>query len=150
MDIIKALKLAKEQGKKVRPTINRELYVVYDTDKQKFVWSTSDELSSEKNILFGIPNHAIEVAIFGEWEEATTEADKRIIERKRKAIRQYCHNLKAGCEECYINKICDEYHRKRDVFNELDDSHRIENWSFKDVTEAYQILIEKKVKFECQ
>ena len=48
MDIIKALKLAKEQGKKVRPTINRELYVVYDTDKQKFVWSTSDELPSEK------------------------------------------------------------------------------------------------------
>ena len=85
----------------------------------------------KKNILFGIPNHAIEVAIFGEWEEATTEVDIRIIERKRKAIRQYCHNLNASCKECYINKICNEYQKKRDVFDEFDNSHKIENWSFK-------------------
>lgn len=97
-----------------------------------------------------IYSHAIEYLIFEEWEDATTEVDTRIIERKRKAIKMYCHNLNAGCEECYVNKICNEYQKKRDVFDEFDDSHRIENWSFKDVNEAYQILIEKKVKFECQ
>lgn len=145
MDIIKALKLAKEQGMKVRPVGCTSQYIVYEDGV--FLVKMS-EMSCEYKL--EIYSHAIEYLIFEEWEDATTEADKRIIERKRKAIKQYCHNLKAGCEECYINKICDEYQRKRDVFDEFDDSHRVENWSFKDVNEAYQILIEKKVKFECQ
>ena len=145
MDIIKALKLAKEQGMKVRPVGCTSQYIVYEDGV--FLVKMS-KMSCEHKL--EIYSHAIEYLIFEEWEDATTEADKRIIERKRKAIKQYCHNLKAGCEECYINKICNEYQRKRDVFDEFDDSHRIENWSFKDVNEAYQILIEKKVKFECQ
>ena len=145
MDIIKALKLAKEQGRKVRPVGCTSQYIVYEDGV--FLVKMS-KMSCEHKL--EIYSHAIEYLIFEEWEDATTEADKRIIERKRKAIKQYCHNLKAGCEECYISKICDEYQRKRDVFDEFDDSHRIENWSFKDVNEAYQILIKKKVKFECQ
>lgn len=145
MDIIKALKLAKEQGKKVRPKGCTSQYIVYEDGV--FLVKMS-KMSCEHKL--EIYSHAIEYLIFEEWEEATTEVDIRIIERKRKAIKQYCHNLKAGCEECYINKICNEYQRKRDVFDEFDDSHRVENWSFKDVNEAYQILIEKKVKFECQ
>lgn len=145
MDIIKALKLAKEQGMKVRPVGCTSQYIVYEDGV--FLVKMS-KMSCEHKL--EIYSHAIEYLIFEEWEDATTEADKRIIERKRKAIKQYCHNLKAGCEECYINKICNEYQRKRDVFDEFDDSHRVENWSFKDVNEAYQILIEKKVKFECQ
>lgn len=145
MDIIKALKLAKEQGMKVRPVGCTSQYIVYEDGV--FLVKMS-EMSCEYKL--EIYSHAIEYLIFEEWEEATTEVDIRIIERKRKAIKQYCHNLKAGCEECYINKICDEYQKKRDVFDEFDDSHRVENWSFKDVNEAYQILIEKKVKFECQ
>lgn len=145
MDIIKALKLAKEQGKKVRPVGFKEIYIVFEDGV--FLVRISD---MEYKYRFEIYSETVEPLVLGEWEDATTEADKRIIERKRKAIKQYCHNLKAGCEECYISKICDEYQRKRDVFDEFDDSHRIENWSFKDVNEAYQILIEKKVKFECQ
>ena len=145
MDIIKALKLAKEQGKKVRPKGCTSQYIVYEDGV--FLVKMS-KMSCEHKL--EIYSHAIEYLIFEEWEDATTEADKRIIERKRKAIRQYCHNLKAGCEECYISKICNEYQKKRDVFDEFDDSHRVENWSFKDVNEAYQILIKKKVKFECQ
>lgn len=145
MDIIKALKLAKEQGRKVRPVGCTSQYIVYEDGV--FLVKMS-KMSCEHKL--EIYSHAIEYLIFEEWEDATTEADKRIIERKRKAIKQHCHNLKAGCEECYINKICNEYQRKRDVFDEFDDSHRVENWSFKDVNEAYQILIEKKVKFECQ
>lgn len=145
MDIIKALKLAKEQGMKVRPVGCTSQYIVYEDGV--FLVKMS-EMSCEYKL--EIYSHAIEYLIFEEWEEATTEVDIRIIERKRKAIKMYCHNLKAGCEECYINKICDEYQKKRDVFDEFDDSHRVKNWSFKDVNEAYQILIEKKVKFECQ
>ena len=145
MDIIKALKLAKEQGKKVRPKGCTSQYIVYEDGV--FLVKMS-KMSCEYKL--EIYSHAIEYLIFEEWEDATTEDDKRIIERKRKAIKQYCHNLKAGCEECYVNKICNEYQKKRDVFDEFDDSHRVENWSFKDVNEAYQILIEKKVKFECQ
>ena len=145
MDIIKALKLAKEQGMKVRPVSFKEIYIVFEDGV--FLVRISD---MEYTYKFEIYSETIEPLVLGEWEEATTEVDIRIIERKRKAIKQYCHNLKAGCEECYINKICDEYQRKRDVFDEFDDSHRVENWSFKDVNEAYQILIEKKVKFECQ
>lgn len=145
MNIVEALKIAKEQGKKVRPKGCTSQYIVYEDGV--FLVKMS-KMSCEHKL--EIYSHAIEYLIFEEWEEATTEADKRIIERKRKAIKQYCHNLKAGCEECYINKICDEYQKKRDVFDEFDDSHRIENWSFKDVNEAYQILIEKKVKFECR
>lgn len=145
MDIIKALKLAKEQGMKVRPVGCTSQYIVYEDGV--FLVKMS-KMSCEHKL--EIYSHAIEYLIFEEWEDATTEADKRIIERKRKAIKQYCHNLKAGCEECYINKICDEYQKKRDVFDEFDDSHRIENWSFKDVNEAYQILIEKQVRYKCQ
>lgn len=145
MDIIKALKLAKEQGKKVRPKGCTSQYIVYEDGV--FLVKMS-KMSCEHKL--EIYSHAIEYLIFEEWEEATTEVDIRIIERKRKAIKQYCHNLKAGCEECYVNKICNEYQKKRDVFDEFDDSHRVENWSFKDVNEAYQILIKKKVKFECQ
>ena len=145
MDIIKALKLAKEQGMKVRPVGFKEIYIVFE-DGVFLV----KMLDVEYTYRLEIYSETIEPLVLGEWEEATTEVDIRIIERKRKAIKMYCHNLKAGCEECYINKICDEYKRKRDVFDEFDDSHRVENWSFKDVNEAYQILIEKKVKFECQ
>ena len=145
MDIIKALKLAKEQGRKVRPVSFKEIYIVFEDGV--FLVRISD---MEYTYKFEIYSETIEPLVLGEWEEATTEVDIRIIERKRKAIRQYCHNLKAGCEECYISKICNEYQRKRDVFDEFDDSHRVENWSFKDVNEAYQILIEKMVKFECQ
>lgn len=145
MDIIKALKLAKEQGMKVRPVGFKKIYIVFENGV--FLVRISD---MEYKYRFEIYSQTIETLVLGEWEEATTEVDIKIIERKRKAIKQYCHNLKAGCEECYINKICDEYQRKRDIFDEFDDSHRIENWSFKDVNEAYQILIEKKVKFECQ
>ena len=145
MNIVEALKIAKEQGKKVRPVGFKEIYVVFEDGV--FLVRISD---MEYKYRFEIYSQVIELLVLGEWEEATTEADIRIIERKRKAIKQYCHNLKAGCEECYINKICDEYQRKRDVFDEFDDSHRVENWSFKDVNEAYQILIKKKVKFECQ
>ena len=145
MNIVEALKIAKEQGKKVRPKGCTSQYIVYEDGV--FLVKMS-KMSCEHKL--EIYSHAIEYLIFEEWEEATTEVDIRIIERKRKAIKQYCHNLKAGCEECYISKICDEYQRKRDAFDEFDDSHRVENWSFKDVNEAYQILIEKKVKFECQ
>ena len=144
MNIVEALKIAKEQGRKVRPVGCTSQYIVYEDGV--FLVKMS-KMSCEHKL--EIYSHAIEYLIFEEWEDATTEADKRIIERKRKAIKQYCHNLKAGCEECYISKICDEYQKKRDVFDEFDDSHRVENWSFKDVNEAYQILIEKKVKFEC-
>lgn len=145
MDIIKALKLAKEQGKKVRPVSFKEIYIVFEDGV--FLVRISD---MEYKYRFEIYSETVELLVLGEWEEATTEVDIRIIERKRNAIKQYCHNLKAGCEECYINKICDEYQKKRDVFDEFDDSHRIENWSFKDVNEAYQILIEKQVRYKCQ
>lgn len=145
MDIIKALKLAKEQGMKVRPVGFKEIYIVFEDGV--FLVKTSDV---EYKYRLEIYSDTIEPLVLGEWEEATTEVDTRIIERKRKAIKMYCHNLNASCKECYVNKICDEYQKKRDVFDEFDNSHKIENWSFKDVNEAYQILIKKKVKFECQ
>ena len=144
MDIIKALKLAKEQGMKVRPVGFKEIYIVFEDGV--FLVRIPD---MEYKYRLEIYSETIEPLVLGEWEEATTEVDTRIIERKRKAIKMYCHNLNASCKECYINKICNEYQKKRDVFDEFDNSHRIENWSFKDVNEAYQILIKKKVKFKC-
>ena len=148
MDIIKALKLAKEQGRKVRPVGFKEIYIVFEDGV--FLVRISD---MEYTYKFEIYSETIEPLVLGEWEEATTEVDTRIIERKRKAIKMYCHNLNASCKECYVNKICDEYQKIRIKVRQLgylDNPQRIENWSFKDVNEAYQILIEKKVKFECQ
>lgn len=148
MDIIKALKLAKEQGMKVRPVGFKEIYIVFEDGV--FLVKTSDV---EYKYRLEIYSDTIEPLVLGEWEEATTEVDIRIIERKRKAIKMYCHNLNASCKECYVNKICDEYQKIRIKVRQLgylDNPQRIENWSFKDVNEAYQILIEKKVKFECQ
>lgn len=148
MDIIKALKLAKEQGMKVRPVGFKEIYIVFEDGV--FLVKMSDV---EYKYKLEIYSDTIEPLVLGEWEEATTEVDTRIIERKRKAIKMYCHNLNASCKECYVNKICDEYQKIRIKVRQLgylDNPQRIENWSFKDVNEAYQILIEKKVKFECQ
>ena len=148
MNIVEALKIAKEQGKKVRPKGCTSQYIVYEDGV--FLVKMS-KMSCEHKL--EIYSHAIEYLIFEEWEEATTEVDIRIIERKRKAIKMYCHNLNASCKECYVNKICDEYQKIRIKVRQLgylDNPQRIENWSFKDVNEAYQILIEKKVKFECQ
>lgn len=148
MDIIKALKLAKEQGMKVRPVGFKEIYIVFEDGV--FLVRIPD---MEYKYRLEIYSDTIEPLVLGEWEEATTEVDTRIIERKRKAIKMYCHNLNASCKECYVNKICDEYQKIRIKVRQLgylDNPQRIENWSFKDVNEAYQILIEKKVKFECQ
>ena len=148
MDIIKALKLAKEQGMKVRPVGFKEIYIVFEDGV--FLVKMSDV---EYKYKLEIYSDTIEPLVLGEWEEATTEVDTRIIERKRKAIKMYCHNLNASCKECYVNKICDEYQKIRINVRQLgylDNPQRIENWSFKDVNEAYQILIEKKVKFECR
>ncbi|EEA84949.1 hypothetical protein [Peptacetobacter hiranonis] len=147
MDIIKALKLAKEQGMKVRPVGFKEIYIVFEDGV--FLVKMSDV---EYKYKLEIYSDTIEPLVLGEWEEATTEVDTRIIERKRKAIKMYCHNLNASCKECYVNKICDEYQKIRIKVRQLgylDNPQRIENWSFKDVNEAYQILIKKKVKFKC-
>lgn len=88
MDIIKALKLAKEQGKKVRPKGCTSQYIVYEDGV--FLVKMS-EMSCEYKL--EIYSHAIEYLIFEEWEDATTEVDTRIIERKRKAIKMYCHDI---------------------------------------------------------
>lgn len=78
MDIIKALKLAKEQGMKVRPVGFKEIYIVFEDGV--FLVRIPD---MEYKYRLEIYSDTIEPLVLGEWEEATTEV-YRMYNRGRK------------------------------------------------------------------
>ena len=138
MNIIEALKIAKEQGKKVRP-VGANWCVVYEdifvngffTRIDKIIMVDCEYLASPEEIL-------------ADWEVVKEKPSKQTqykIDSMKFQIVRHCKNNvvndNASCKECIITKTCDKTCKKTD---ETPYTNALDDWSLKDIVEAYHIL----------
>lgn len=132
MNIAEALKIAKEQGKKVRPIGAKYQYVMYKNCKG-FI---KKDMATDKMICF-YWKVAIEDAM-SDWEVVKEKPSKQTqykIDSMKFQIVRYC-DKNADYDDCYNCKIRRICHTK--VYNPL--IKILDNWSLKDIVEAYHIL----------
>ena len=129
MNIVEALTLAKEQGKKVRP-VGAEWFVKYveDVDEYYRIWGDS-------HFDWLVIDNALE-----DWEvvkEKTSKQTQYKIDSMKFQIDRYCDKNADydDCYDCKIRRIC---HTKpySPIRMLLDD------WSLKEIIEAYHKLKE--------
>ena len=126
MNIVEALKIAKEQGKKVRP-VGANWYVVYKSDFIKTNIATDEAISFYWVI-------AIEDAM-SDWEvveEKTSKQTQYKIDSMKFQIVRHCANQE-HCRKCILNLKC--------IANRQDSM--CDDWSLKEIVEAYHILKEE-------
>lgn len=134
MNIAEALKIAKEQGKKVRPIGAKYQYVMYK-NRKGFI---KKDMATDKMICF-YWKVAIEDAM-SDWEVIKEKPSKQTqykIGSMKFQIVRYCDE-NADYEDCYdckIRRVCraKPYQPIRTL---LDD------WNLKEIVEAYHILKE--------
>ena len=129
MNIVEALKIAKEQGKKVRP-VGEDWFVEFDKETNIHVkkWRDSDIGSTILSIS----------KTLADWEVIKEKPSKQTqykIDSMKFQIVRYCDE-NADYEDCYdckIRRVCraKPYQPIRML---LDD------WSLKDIVEAYHVL----------
>ena len=126
MNIVEALKIAKEQGKKVRP-VGANWYVVYEdifvngffTRIDKIIMVYCEYLASPEEIL-------------ADWEVVKEKPSKETqykIDSMKFQVLRHCANQEY-CHRCILNPNCKD--NTQDTM--LDD------WSLKEIVEAYHIL----------
>ena len=126
MNIVEALKIAKEQGKKVRP-VGANWYVVYEdifvngffTRIDKIIMVDCEYLASPEEIL-------------ADWEvvkEKPSKETQHKIDSMKFQVLRHCANQEY-CHRCILNPNCKD--NTQDTM--LDD------WSLKEIVEAYHIL----------
>lgn len=135
MNIVEALKLAKEQGKKVRP-VGAEWFVKYieDVDEHYRIWGNN-------HFDWLVIDNALE-----DWEIVREKPSKETqykIDSMKFQVLRHCKNSivndNTNCKECIITEICTKYFNKN---NETPYSNILDDWSLKDIVEAYHILKE--------
>ena len=134
MNIAEALKIAKEQGKKVRPIGAKYQYVMYK-NRKGFI---KKDMATDKMICF-YWKVAIEDAM-SDWEVVKEKPSKETqykIDSMKFQIVRYC-DKNADHDDCYNCKIRRVCHAK--VYNPL--IKILDNWSLKEIVEAYHILKE--------
>lgn len=129
MNIVEALKIAKEQRKKVRP-VGANWYVVYKSDFIK------KDIATDEAIMF-YWCIAIEDAM-SDWEVIKEKPSKQTqykIDSMKFQIVRYCGNQNR-CSTCelYGNCINSKNESIAPILCKLDD------WSLKEIVEAYHIL----------
>ena len=134
MNIAEALKIAKEQGKKVRPIGAKYQYVMYK-NRKGFI---KKDMATDKMICF-YWKVAIEDAM-SDWEVVKEKPSKETqykIDSMKFQIIRYCDKNADydGCYDCKIKCVC---HTKQ--YNPL--IKILDNWSLKEIVEAYHILKE--------
>lgn len=129
MNIVEALKIAKEQGKKVRP-VGAEWFVKYieDVDEHYRIWGNN-------HFDWLVIDNALE-----DWEVVPDKKSKEIqykIDSMKFKIVRYCDENADydDCYDCKIRRIC---HTK--PYSPL--RMLLDDWSLKDIVEAYRILKE--------
>lgn len=135
MNIVEALKIAKEQGKKVRPVAETDVCLVYIKSRDKF-----DMRNIETNKYVNTFDGATIKGIFADWEVVPDKKSKQTqykIDSMKFQIVRYCDE-NADYEDCYdckIRRVCraKPYQPIRML---LDD------WNLKEIVEAYHILKE--------
>ena len=124
MNIVEALKIAKEQGKKVRP-VGAEWFVKYieDVDEYYRIWGNN-------HFDWLVIDNALE-----DWEVVKEKPSKQTqykIDSMKFQIVRHCANQE-HCRKCVLNLNC--------VANRQD--AMCDDWSLKDIVEAYHILKEE-------
>ena len=128
MNIAEALKIAKEQGKKVRPIGAKYQYVMYK-NRKGFI---KKDMATDKMICF-YWKVAIEDAM-SDWEVVKEKPSKQIqykIDSMKFQIVRHCANQE-HCRKCILNLKC--------IANRQDSM--CDDWSLKEIVEAYHILKE--------
>lgn len=140
MNIVEALKIAKEQGKKVRPIGAKYQYVMYK-NRKGFI---KKDMATDKMICF-YWKVAIEDAM-SDWEVVEEKPSKQTqykIDSMKFQIVRYCKNSivndNTNCKECIITKICDKNYNEN---NETPYTNILDDWSLKEIVKAYHILKE--------
>ena len=131
MNIVEALKVAKEQRKKVRP-VGANWYVVYKSDFIK------KDIATDEAIMFYWCIE-IEDAMSG-WEiikEKPSKETQYKIDSMKFQIVRYCKSKCCSCVGCEITKICDKCSEE---YDETPHTNLLNNWSLKEIVEAYYIL----------
>lgn len=132
MNIVEALKIAKEQGKKVRP-VGAEWFVKYieDVDEYYRIWGNN-------HFDWLVIDNALE-----DWEVVEEKPNKQTqykIDSIKFQIVRYCNNTECyNCERELRRKCTDKIQVDGGYYpadNTLDD------WSLKEIIEAYHILKE--------
>lgn len=132
MNIAEALKIAKEQGKKVRPIGAKYQYVMYK-NRKGFI---KKDMATDKMICF-YWKVAIEDAM-SDWEVVKEKPSKETqykIDSMKFQVLRYCDE-NADCDDCYgckIRRIC---HTK--PYSPL--RMLLDDWRLKEIVEAYHIL----------
>lgn len=124
MNIVEALKIAKEQGKKVRPKGRDNWAIEYKNGSFLQNYETSDNI-----YLFC---YALTEDILGDWEIVREKPSKETqykIDSMKFQVLRHCANQEY-CHRCILYPICKD--NTQDTM--LDD------WSLKDIVEAYHIL----------
>ena len=129
MNIVEALKIAKEQGKRVRP-VGAEWFVKYieDVDEHYRIWGNN-------HFDWLVIDNALE-----DWEVVKEKPSKQTqykIDSMKFQIVRYCDKNADydGCYDCKIKCVC---HTKQ--YNPL--IKILDDWSLKEIVEAYHILKE--------
>ena len=125
MNIIEALKIAKEQGKRVRP-VGAEWFVEYDNEINTYVKKWRD--SGIGSTILTIKN------TLADWEvvkEKPSKETQHKIDSMKFQVLRHCANQEY-CHRCILNPNCKD--NTQDTM--LDD------WSLKEIVEAYHILKE--------
>ena len=129
MNIVEALKIAKEQGKKVRPVNAKNFYIIYVKSINDF------DLRSSISGKFIAPYWTAPTAdIFADWEVVEEKPSKETqykIDSMKFQVLRHCANQEY-CHRCILNPNCKD--NTQDTM--LDD------WSLKEIVEAYHILKE--------
>lgn len=132
MNIVEALKIAKEQGKKVRP-VGANWCVVYEDIFVNGFFARIDKI-----IMVDCEYLASPEEILANWEvvkEKPSKETQHKIDSMKFQIVRYCNN----CNGCKISKVCDKIFEK---YDETPRTNLLDDWSLKDIVEAYHILKE--------
>ena len=137
MNIIEALKIAKEQGKKVRP-VGAEWFVEYDNEINTYVKKWRD--SGIGSTILTIKN------TLEDWEVVKEKPSKETqykIDSMKFQIVRHCKNTavndNTNCTKCIITEICDKTFKKN---GETPYNNALDGWRLKEIVEAYHILKE--------
>lgn len=136
MNIVEAFKIAKEQGKKVRP-VGAEWFVKYieDVDEYYRIWGNN-------NFDWLVIDNALE-----DWEVVEEKPNKQTqykIDSMKFQIVRYCKNgiCGIGCEldntYCELDTICQNKVESGDGYSPK--VNLLDDWNLKEIVEAYHIL----------
>lgn len=132
MNIVEALNIAKEQGKRVRP-VGRGCQVVK--------YKNGNFLKHYKNSNDPYVYCCVPIEdILADWEVVKEKPSKQTqykIDSMKFQIVRYCKN-RYSCMECRLTEKCE-----RDGYmscNYAPKNNLLDNWSLKEIVEAYHIL----------